>query len=147
MGKNYMQKQITYQGETHTTREWSAIKGMSWHTIVSRIGKGWSIEKTLETPQNEPRKKPVVVPSTKSEAKQTQEALMAMALKVIKSNPRGFQRKMKELADKDFLNFIKLIAPFLPRERDKTEEIRIQPMSFIAEPITNPEQIEGLKPL
>lgn len=41
---------ITYKGETKTVAEWSKIKGIKRMTICSRLDKGWSVEKTLETP-------------------------------------------------------------------------------------------------
>lgn len=43
---------ITYNGETHTISEWSEIVGMSRDALVSRLRRGWDIEKTLTTPVN-----------------------------------------------------------------------------------------------
>ena len=42
---------LTFNGETHTYREWSRITGINHCTISVRINKyGWSIEKALTTP-------------------------------------------------------------------------------------------------
>jgi len=41
---------ITYNSETHTISEWASIIGMSAKSITSRLRGGWSIEKTLSTP-------------------------------------------------------------------------------------------------
>ena len=39
---------LTYNGETHTAKEWSEITGISNSTICHRIGYGWPIERVLE---------------------------------------------------------------------------------------------------
>ncbi len=42
---------LTFNGETHTYREWSRITGINHCTISVRINKyGWSVEKALTTP-------------------------------------------------------------------------------------------------
>lgn len=41
---------ITYQGETHTSAEWADILGMNYHTLQTRLTRGWSEEKALSTP-------------------------------------------------------------------------------------------------
>lgn len=39
---------ITYNGETHTMKEWSEIRGIKYVTLSMRINKyGWSIERSL----------------------------------------------------------------------------------------------------
>lgn len=42
---------LTYNGETHTYREWSRITGINHCTIAARIDKnGWTVELALNTP-------------------------------------------------------------------------------------------------
>lgn len=41
---------ITYKGKTKTMAEWSELTGLSYSTIRSRQNRGWSDEKTIETP-------------------------------------------------------------------------------------------------
>lgn len=42
---------ITYDGQTHTLKEWCAITGLKWSTLRSRIyDLHWSVEKALNTP-------------------------------------------------------------------------------------------------
>lgn len=43
-------KRYTFNGETHTPREWEEIVGIRWQTIRYRIKiLGWSVEKALTT--------------------------------------------------------------------------------------------------
>lgn len=51
---------IEYKGESKTIRQWADEKGMSWTALHSRLKKGWSIEKALETPvrKTNTKKKP-----------------------------------------------------------------------------------------
>lgn len=41
---------IEYDGKTQTIAEWSRETGIKQHTIIRRLGLGWSIERTLKTP-------------------------------------------------------------------------------------------------
>ena len=41
---------LSYKGEVKTVAEWSKIKGISVETIRSRLRRGWSAERTLNTP-------------------------------------------------------------------------------------------------
>jgi len=41
---------LTYNGETHTRKEWAEITGISRNNIADRLHKGWSIERTLTEP-------------------------------------------------------------------------------------------------
>lgn len=41
---------ITYDGKTLSASEWCAIKGWNRHIIPERLRKGWSLEKTMNTP-------------------------------------------------------------------------------------------------
>lgn len=41
---------LTYNSETHTISEWASKIGMSAKSITSRLRYGWSVEKTLSTP-------------------------------------------------------------------------------------------------
>lgn len=43
-------KYITYKGETHSLAEWCENLNLYYPTINSRLNKGWSIEKSFETP-------------------------------------------------------------------------------------------------
>lgn len=38
---------ITYNGETHTAKQWSEIKGIKRTTLEERLKRGWSVQKTL----------------------------------------------------------------------------------------------------
>lgn len=38
---------VTFQNETHTVKEWSEKLGMSYHALLSRIKRGWDIERAL----------------------------------------------------------------------------------------------------
>lgn len=50
-------RSITYNGETHTIAEWSAITGIPFEIIESRIvAYGWTYERALTTPVNSHRK-------------------------------------------------------------------------------------------
>lgn len=40
---------ITYNDKTLTLMEWSEILGIHWGTLLGRLRRGWSIEKTLTT--------------------------------------------------------------------------------------------------
>lgn len=50
-------KTITYNGETHCISEWAEIKGLSHSVISARIKKGWVIEKVLNQPVRQLRKR------------------------------------------------------------------------------------------
>ena len=41
---------LTYNGETHTLKEWSEKIGMNYGTLKERIYNGWSIEKAINEP-------------------------------------------------------------------------------------------------
>lgn len=41
---------LNYNGEAHTTAEWSDITGISRTVIVNRLRRGWDVEKALTTP-------------------------------------------------------------------------------------------------
>lgn len=43
---------VTINGETHTVTEWAERKGMKPNNVTARIGKGWSEEKAIMTPEN-----------------------------------------------------------------------------------------------
>lgn len=43
-------KTLTYKNKTLTIREWADITGIDHHTIRMRRKRGWSVERTLETP-------------------------------------------------------------------------------------------------
>ena len=54
----FQSKGITFNGETHSWREWSAITGISYNTLTGRYYEmGWDIEKTLTTPVKTKKKK------------------------------------------------------------------------------------------
>ena len=42
-----MAVRLTYNGETHTVKEWSDITGINRRTLGTRIGLGWSAEEVL----------------------------------------------------------------------------------------------------
>lgn len=45
--KNHL---LTYNGETHTMKEWSEITGVSYQTLVSRINElHWNTKRALTT--------------------------------------------------------------------------------------------------
>lgn len=41
---------LTYNGKTHTRKEWAKIMGISKSNITNRLYKGWSIERALTEP-------------------------------------------------------------------------------------------------
>lgn len=41
---------LTYGGETLTIDQWAKRKGMRFHTLQTRIGNGWTVERALNTP-------------------------------------------------------------------------------------------------
>lgn len=45
-------KLLTYNGQTKTISEWSNELNIPCGTLYNRLHKGWSVEKTLETPRN-----------------------------------------------------------------------------------------------
>ena len=49
---------ITFNEETKLLTEWSKQTGINATTILNRLNRGWSIEKTLTTPPRRIRKKP-----------------------------------------------------------------------------------------
>lgn len=49
---------ITANGETHTVAEWSKITGINETTLAGRLDKGWSEEKTINTPKKIYRRHP-----------------------------------------------------------------------------------------
>ena len=48
---------ITYNGETHNISEWSKILNIKFSTLLARLNRGWSVEKTLTIPVGERNKK------------------------------------------------------------------------------------------
>jgi len=40
---------LTYNGDTHTIKEWSEITGINWSTIKERLKQGWTVERALST--------------------------------------------------------------------------------------------------
>ena len=49
-----MAKSLTFQGETMCFAAWAERTGINWLTIYKRIKRGWSVEQSLTTPQNNP---------------------------------------------------------------------------------------------
>lgn len=47
IGRNYL---LSYNGESHNIKEWSAILGFSSHVIHDRLSDGWTIEEIMTTP-------------------------------------------------------------------------------------------------
>ena len=45
-------KYITFNGKTMTMAQWSRELGLKPSTIPTRLSRGWTIEKTLSTPNN-----------------------------------------------------------------------------------------------
>lgn len=43
---------ISYNGVSKTIAQWSEIKGWGYHVIKNRLKRGWSIERTLNTPRH-----------------------------------------------------------------------------------------------
>jgi len=43
-------KPITFNGETHSIKEWSDIIGINYDTLYKRLTRGWSIYDTFSTP-------------------------------------------------------------------------------------------------
>lgn len=54
IGSEYLRdirkKTISFNGETHSIKEWGKIKSLSYSTINWRIKNGWSVEDALNTP-------------------------------------------------------------------------------------------------
>jgi len=48
---------LKYKGETKCIAEWSEITGLHDTTIHLRLGRGWTVEKTLSTPARKYRRK------------------------------------------------------------------------------------------
>ena len=46
-------RRITYNGETHTIAEWAEILGVNYHTLYTRIDRGWSLEEVFTLPFDE----------------------------------------------------------------------------------------------
>jgi len=63
---------LEHKGEKLTVMQWSRRTGLSKHTICGRLKKGWSIEKTLETPIHGTRSQ------SKNSAKLTAEQVLAI---------------------------------------------------------------------
>lgn len=42
---------ITFNGQTHTLKQWSEITGISYYALFNRARRGWSAERMLSTPQ------------------------------------------------------------------------------------------------
>lgn len=40
---------LTFQGVTRSASEWSQVLGLAYQTILSRLSKGWAVEKVLAT--------------------------------------------------------------------------------------------------
>ena len=43
-------KMYTFNGETHTLRDWAEITGIPKKSLRSRLGKGWPLERALTEP-------------------------------------------------------------------------------------------------
>lgn len=41
---------LSYNGETHTVKEWSRMLNVSYKALIQRVHMGWSVERTLTTP-------------------------------------------------------------------------------------------------
>ena len=51
-------KELTYNGETKTIKEWAAELEMPWPTLYDRVNRnGWSVEDAIETPLGKRRPK------------------------------------------------------------------------------------------
>ena len=43
-------RMLSYNGETHNIETWCKIAGLSRHIVDGRLRRGWTVEKTLNTP-------------------------------------------------------------------------------------------------
>lgn len=50
-------KNITFDGETHTLAEWAALKGIKSPTLSIRLIHGWSVERALTEPPKQHKKR------------------------------------------------------------------------------------------
>jgi hypothetical protein len=50
-------QQLTFMGETLTVREWGYKLGIKFQTIVTRVARDWSVERTLSEPVHYKRKR------------------------------------------------------------------------------------------
>jgi hypothetical protein len=41
---------LTHEGKTMTMKEWAIAKGIRYGTLVTRVARGWSDDRALETP-------------------------------------------------------------------------------------------------
>ena len=48
--RDLRKKNISYNGESHSIREWAKIKGLTYSAINWRLKNGWSVESALNTP-------------------------------------------------------------------------------------------------
>ena len=47
MNNTRQNRNITYNNETHTIKQWAEIMGISYNTLYQRLARGWSIERAL----------------------------------------------------------------------------------------------------
>lgn len=50
--KNNKIKYVSYNGKSQTLYAWGKELGIDYHILIRRLQRGWSVEKTLETPVN-----------------------------------------------------------------------------------------------
>ena len=56
--KSLRLKEVTYNGETKSIREWAEETGIRWKTLYNRINNnGWPVDLALETPEGQRRPK------------------------------------------------------------------------------------------
>lgn len=51
---NIKLKTMTYKGKTLTIKEWANKLGVDHHALRMRLKRGWSVERTIETPIKKP---------------------------------------------------------------------------------------------
>ena len=55
---NLKLRELTYNGETKSIKEWAAEKNMPWPTLYDRVNRnGWTVEDAIETPLGQRRPK------------------------------------------------------------------------------------------
>lgn len=61
MNNTRRKRRITWRGETLTQAQWARRTGISEHTLLGRLERGWTVERTLLTPV---RKRPLISAKT-----------------------------------------------------------------------------------
>lgn len=140
-------RMIEYKGETVKLKALAKEHGINPRTLTTRLDRyGWSLDKSLTTPVKQlAKRKEKNLPAIKQYG--TRRKIINSLMETFYSNPKRFEKWIKEQMDDDYEKFYKTyVMPFLPKDQntnlDKTEKAIIN-IQFNAGKNETPIIIEG----